>query len=1163
MEIKEFLTKLRSLGVSLSLEKDDLRLTAPKGVLNAELRSELTERKAEVISFLRKAGAAARHDIPVLGRVPREERMPLSFAQQRLWFLDQWEPGNPEFNIPGALRLTGVLDAAILEKALQCIVQRHESLRTTFGSKDGKPFQTIAPAVPVKLPIVDLEAFSPVDRESRLHELLKEEVHHRFDLSVLPLFHFLLIKLDKREYIFLFIFHHIISDGWSISLFTEELTALYDAFYHDKPSPLPDLPVQYADFAVWQRGWLVGEVMERQLSYWKKQLGDNPQTLEFPTDFPRPQVQSGRGDIYSSRLPGKLTAALTDLANKEQCTLFMVLLAGFYVLLSRYSGQKEIIVGSPTAGRSRPEIEGVIGFFLNTLALKTDLSGDPGFIGLLGRVKAATLSAYAHQDTPFEKLLEELAPQRDLSRTPLFQVFFNMLNLPDDNIEMPHLKKEDFVVPVVGSKFDFTIYVIPGDKSIKFELVYSTDLFTRERMIEMMDQYRYLLEQAAADPRKVISQFSLVTPSAEAILPDLKQILGDKWYGAVHDLFTKKAAENPRHTAVVDKDEQWTYAELNERANRLANYLKAQGVGLHHTAAIYGHRSAPLVWAIFGVLKAGASYVILDPAYPASRLLEYLRLVKPEAFLQVEAAGELPPALDEFLKNSDLRCRLALPPRAAAGGGEFLSDYSNADPIAAVGPDDIACITITSGSTGVPKGVLGRHGALSHFLPWQQENFGFSAVDRFSMLSALAHDPLQRDIFTSLCSGAALYIPDPEQIGAPGWLFSWMKNSAITVSNLTPAMIQLVARSAAGDDGATLPLRYAFTVGEALTRRDVSRLKLSAPAATIINLYGCTETQRALGYFIVPGNVDELRKEVIPLGWGFPDSQVVVLNEHNRPAGVGELGEVCIRSPHLARGYLGDEALTNERFIANPYTRQPQDRIYKTGDLGRYLPDGCIEFQGRMDFQVKIRGFRIETGELEAVIAQYPGIRDVVVLLHEVQTDDKCLVAYFVPSEAGSISANELHEYVSKKLPAFMTPSFIIELAALPLAASGKLDRKALPAPDQNRRDSGVEFIAPRIASEKTLVKIWREVLRVEKIGIRDNFFQLGGHSLLATQIISRIRDEFDIELPVRAIFEAPVIARLAEMIDSKISSGAAAAEEIVSFDDFEEGALSTGIGRN
>ncbi|MCK5056387.1 MAG: non-ribosomal peptide synthetase, partial [Candidatus Aminicenantes bacterium] len=523
MDITYLLTELRRLGVSLSVENENLRLKAPKGSLTAKLRAELSERKPELIAFLRKAEAATRQRPPALQPFPRQERMPLSFSQQRLWFLDQWEPGNPGLNIPGALSITGPLDVSILEKSLRLVVHRHESLRTTFGSGDGKPFQTIKPTVPVLLPLVDIAALTPNDREIHLRKLLTEQVHLRFDLNSGPLFHFLLIKRGKNEYIFLFIFHHIISDGWSIGLFTEELTTLYRAFSGNKLSPLPELPVQYIDFALWQRDWLTGEVVERQLSYWKEQLGENLPDLEFPTDFPRPAKQSGCGECHSIRLSQTLSERLTTLANKEQCTLFMVLLTGFYILLSRYSGQEDIVVGSPVAGRNWREVEGIFGFFLNSLALRTDLSGDPGFIELMDRVKTVTLGAYSHQDIPFEKLLEELAPERDLSRTPIFQVFFNMINLPGGEIELPGLKIEDFPLPVMGTKFDFTIYASQQDKGILFNLVYSTDLFTRERMVEMMEQYQHLLAQAVENPHTAISQFSLITPRSATILPDMKQ----------------------------------------------------------------------------------------------------------------------------------------------------------------------------------------------------------------------------------------------------------------------------------------------------------------------------------------------------------------------------------------------------------------------------------------------------------------------------------------------------------------------------------------------------------------------------------------------------------------------------------------------------------------
>ncbi|MCK5056391.1 MAG: amino acid adenylation domain-containing protein, partial [Candidatus Aminicenantes bacterium] len=948
---------------------------------------------------------SANFTIPPLEPVKREGNNPLSFAQQRLWFLDQWEPGNPGLNIPGAMSLTGALNVPIFEKCLRQVIQRHESLRTTFGDSEGKPFQTIKADVPVSLEEVDITSHDPAKRESHLRKLFAEELRHRFDLSSAPLFRFLLIKRSKNEHVFLLIFHHIISDGWSIGVFIEELTTLYKAFCANKPSPLPELPVQYIDFALWQRDWLTEDVMDRQLTYWKDQFADEPPVLEFSTDFPRPANQSYQGELYSTGLSQTLSVGLIALARKEQCTLFMVLLTAFKILMSRYSGQEDIVVGSPVAGRNWVEIEGLIGLFLNSLALRTDLSGDPDFLELLGRVKETTLGAYSHQDIPFEKLLEEFSPERDLSRTPLFQVFFNMLNLPGIEVELPGLKIGNFPLPIAVSKFDFTIYISQGGKEISFNLVYSTDLFTRERMVEMMEQYQYLLEQVVENPRTTLSQFSLINPRSADVLPDLKQPLSNEWYGSVQELFSQKAQENPGKLAVIDKDEKWTFAELNNRVNQAAAYLIDKGIAPSDVVAIYGHRSASLVWGVWGVLKAGAAFVILDPAYPASRLITILRLAQPKGFLQVEAAGELPPSITEHLEHSGLRCHLLLPARSTPKKDGFLSTFSSDEPAIEISPDDIAYISFTSGSTGTPKGIVGRHGPLSHFLPWQRETFNLHSKDRFSMLSGLAHDPLQRDIFTSLCIGASLHIPDPEQIGTPGWLHAWMIREGISVTHLTPAMLQVLTQT---KNDTPLTLRYALTVGDILTRRDVTQLKRIAPAVTVINLYGSTETQRAVGYFTVPADPYELPKEVVPLGQGVRDVQILVLTEHGQPAGIGELGEVCIRSPHLARGYLGDEKLTAERFIVNPFTRQQEDRVYKTGDSGRYLPDGNIEFQGRMDFQLKIRGFRIEPGEIEAVIGLLPEVREVVVVMREIQPGDKRLTAYIVPAQEHNIEISEL-----------------------------------------------------------------------------------------------------------------------------------------------------------
>jgi len=763
----------------------------------------------------------------------------------------------------------------------------------------------------------------------------------------------------------------------------------------------------------------------------------------------------------------------------------------------------------------------------------------------MGRVRETTLGAFTHQEVPFEKLIEELQPERDLSRTPLFQVFFNMHNFSDQRIELPGLELQPLKPSSLTSNFDLTLYVQERAEEIHLQLVYDTALFFPARMAELLNQLHQLLSQAVLDPDESVGRYSLVTLESRAILPNPSEILSDRWEGAVHTLFAAQAARAPERLAVTDGCDVWTYAELHERSNQLAHYLREQGIENEDVVAIYAHRDASLVWAVLGVLKAGAAFLILDPAYPTPRLIDYLEMSKPRALIRLAAAGELPASLDEFVTASAVRCRLELPTRSDAATSGFLSGYSTAPPVVVVSPDDLAYISFTSGSTGRPKGIMGRHGPLSHFLPWQKETFGLVESDRYSMLSGLAHDPLHRDIFTPLSFGAAIVVPDPEKIGMAGWLAAWMKQERINVAHLTPAMVQLLVQTAPGADSSALEvptLRYAFTVGDVLTRLDVHRLRQLAPHITCVNYYGSTETQRAVGYYVIPRNetpdasaqradLASCAKEIIPLGRGMKDVQLLVLNGAQQQAGISETGEIYIRSPHLARGYIDDDALSSARFIPNPFTNVAGDRLYRTGDLGVYLPDGNVEFRGRNDLQVKIRGFRIELGEIEAALARHPSVQNTVVVAREVASGDRRLVAYVVPHPERAVKADELRLFLKNLLPDYMIPTTFVPLAALPVTPNGKIDRSALPAPASDDGARSGEFVAPRNAVEEALAGMWAEVLSLPRVGVHDNYFELGGHSLLATQINSRVRDAFQVELPLRRLFEMPTVAELAAAV--------------------------------
>jgi amino acid adenylation domain-containing protein len=890
-----------------------------------------------------------------------------------------------------------------------------------------------------------------------------------------------------------------------------ELTELYQDYCAGRPPTLSELPVQYGDFVAWQRQWLQSDVLETELSYWRQQLKDVNTVVDLPADSMRPPIQSFRGGMKSLQLDPSLSESLKALSNQNDATLFMTLLAAFKVLLYKYTGQEDILVGSPIAGRNHAELEGLIGLFLNTLTLRTDLSGAPSFNELVKRIREVTLGAYTHQDLPFEKLLEELQPKRDLSRTPLFQIFFNMFNFADTKIDMPDLKIKLLAPPAVLSKFDLTLYVEDWENELRFDLVYNADLFDEGRMAEMLEQFNSLLGQITARPQEQINNYSLITRTAKEILPDPTRPLRDDWEGAVHERFSRQARRVGSKTALTDKDDVWSYQELDARTNQLANYLTSKGVNKGDVVAIYAHRSATLVWALLGVLKAGAAFVVLDPAYPSARLMDFLRVSPPRGWLEIEAAGALPAELEEFVAGLNLPCRLTLPRRSVAAASQFLKDSSTEQPAVEVGPDDLAYVAFTSGSTGMPKGILGRHGPLTHFQPWLEQTFHLSESDRFSLLSGLAHDPLHRDVFTPLQMGATICIPDPEDIGVPGRLPEWMNEAAITVTHLTPAMAQLLTEAPAGAALCEVPtLRYAFLVGDVLTRRDVARLRLLSPSVTPVNYYGSTETQRAVSYFVCEpqteseASLNGRLKEILPLGRGIEDVQLLVLNTSLQLAGIGEVGEVYVRSPHLARGYQGDEALTSERFLGNPFGQTANDRLYKTGDLGRYMPDGNVEPLGRADLQVKIRGFRVELGEIEAVLGMHTDVREAVVIAREDTPGDKRLVAYIVSQQNQTPAGSELRSFLKGKLPEYMLPAAFVILDALPLTPNGKVDRRALPAPDEMSAGNETDYVGPRSPLEQRLVDIWAEVLHLERVGIHQNFFDLGGHSLLATQLISR-----------------------------------------------------------
>ncbi|MDB4948389.1 MAG: tycC3 [Gemmatimonadetes bacterium] len=1108
---------------------------------------------AEIDRLLRAdAGTDALAIVPV----ERGADAPLSFAQERMWFVDRMEPGSPVYHMPFGFRLRGNVDVDALRRALDALVARHESLRTSFPRVDGAPVQRIHPPVPADFALHDLTDLSAEPREARADEIARDAAERAFDVEAGPLFRAALVRTGEGEHRLVLSLHHLICDGWSFGVLARELAALYGAFTRGEPSPLAELAVQYADFAAWQRAWLAGDVLQTQLGYWRRKLAGAPPRLELPTDLPRPAVQRHRGRLEQRVMQGDASADVQSLARREGATLFMTLLAAWSLVLARWAGQEQVVVGTPIAGRTRGETEPLIGLFLNSLALRTSVAGAADFRALLRRVRETTLEAYAHQDVPFERILEELRPERSLAHAPVFQVMLNLANFGDAELALPGLEVEAADTGAeTGSKLDLTLYAAEWDGGLVFSLVYDADLFAADRMREMLAQLEAVLRQVSDDAARPLASVSLLTDGARALLPDPAERLSSEWRGSVPALFARHAAAAPDSVAVEDPRERWTYGELEKAANRIAHALVESGVRPGDVVAIWGFRSAALVRALLGTLKAGAAFLVLDPAYPSARLASYVRAAAPRAFLRVAAAGAVPDAVADALDDT-VRRAVTLGEKAERDG---LFGVPATEPEVEIGPDSLAYLSFTSGTTGDAKAVMGRHGSLTHFTPWLAETFALGAADRFSMLSGLAHDPLHRDVFTPLQLGAAVVAPVPEDVGAPGYLADWMRAAGITVAHLTPALGQLLGSAFAG---ASVPsLRRAFFVGDVLTRTDVGRLHALAPSLEVVNYYGSTETQRAVSWFAVPRPASLLAKETVPAGVGIPGVQLLVRTPSGAPAGVGEVGEIWMRSPHVALGYLGDEAMTAERFPVNPWTSDDADRLYRTGDLGRYRPDGVVEIAGRADRQVKVRGFRIEPGEIEAALRTHPAVRDAAVLARG-EGDARRLVAWIVAStgssewsestesteskesresresreSTGAVSADEvdadaLRAHLGGLLPEWMVPSAFVFLGALPLTPNGKLDRAALPDPDPAVT---AELVAPRTETERALAAIWAELLDVETVGVHDHFFHLGGHSLLATRLSARVRATLDVELPLRAVFEHPTLAALAAYIDGR-----------------------------
>jgi len=1091
------------LGIRLQSRIRDtfqLELPLPK-LFEAPTVSEL----ANVIEIERLAGKG--FEAPAIKPISRDQELPLSFAQKRLWFLDQLEPNSSFYNLPTAMRLKGELNVEALEKSINEIIRRHETLRTHFTAVKGKPQQVIVPELSITPRLIDLSKLAQDAQQAKAQQLATEEAQQPFDLSQAPLFRVSLVKLNDAEHNVLFTMHHIISDGWSVGVLVQEVAALYEAISRGEPSSLADLPIQYADFAVWQRDWLQGEILEKQLNYWTEQLKDSPPVLDLPTDLPRPAMQSFRGaSLYRKFSPG-LLKSLQSLGQREGATLFMILIAAFKTLLFRYTGQNQINVGTPHANRDRIETEDLIGFFVNTLVMSTDLSGHPTFKALLQRVREVAFGAYAHQDVPFETLVDTLHPQRDLSHTPLFQVMFVLQNAPMKSLEMEGLTFESIQIKSGTAKFDLSLVVVESENDLSAVIEYNTDLFYAGTIERMFDHFEFLLENIIANPEQSIATIPLIkADESHQILYEWNETKADfPSDKCMHQWFESLAEQNPDAIALTFAGQKLTYGEFNRRANQMARYLQNIGVGKEDLVGICMERSIEMMIGIMGTLKAGGAFIPLDPAYPTDRL-DYMIA---DSSLSVLLTQQV---LDQRLNPQQAKI-VCVDSEWEKISGEA-NDNLNLD----INPSNLAYVIYTSGSTGKPKGTMLQHRGWCNLGKAQQLAFGQGKDSRVLQFSALSFDASVWEMVMALLSGAALCLTDREMLTTGQGLLQVLEQNEITMVTLPPSVLAVVPE-------AELPnLKTIITAGEACSADLVSRW---GNGRRFFNAYGPTEITVCASMFLVPDGY----KQNPPIGRPIANFQLYVLDANLQPVAKGVPGELCIGGAGLARGYLNRPHLTADKFIPDPFSRDSGARLYRSGDLVRYLPDGNIEFLGRIDHQVKVRGFRIELGEIEAVLKDHSNILDAAAIVREDKPGDKRIVAYLIADAGKELTVGELRSYLRERLPEYMVPSAFMTLDEFPLSPSGKVDRKRLPAPDLSRPELGSEFVAPRNETEEKLASICAELLNLEKVGVYDNFFELGGHSLLATQFIAHIRDDFQVELPLRILFESPTIADLAMKI--------------------------------
>ncbi len=1082
--------------------------------------------------------------LPPIERAASRGEGPLSFAQERLWFLDRLEPGTAAYNIPAAVRMQGELDLGALARALAALAERHESLRTVFTERDGKPVQVVRDSSALAPRFVDLSSLAPEDRAAWARSLASREARHSFDLARGPLVRALLVRADARDHLLVLTLHHIVTDGWSMGLLVRELGPLYQAFHDGRPSPLAPLPVQHLDYALWQRRHLEGAALENGLAYWREHLAGLPAALDLPTDRPRTAARSGRGGVRRIYLERGLAGELRQVFRRQAPTLFMTLAASFQALLARLSGQGDLAVGVPVAGRGQARLEGVVGFFVNTLVLRADLGARPTFAGLLSRVRDSALGAFTHAEVPFERIVEDLSPKRDLGRTPLFQVMFTFQEEPAA-ITLPALALEGVDLDVGSAKFELSLTVVPRGERLEAVLEHDLDLFDATTAERWLRHWRNLLEGALAAPEAPLASLPLASAAERhQLLAEAGDTAGPApASGLLHAPFTEQAALAPERIAAVAGEEAWSYGELARRARAVAGRLRELGCttregGPETRVGLLADRSLAGLAGLLGVLEAGAAYLPLDPAYPAERLAYMLEDSGAAALL---SSARLRDRLPGFAGP-----RLELEEICAAP-----AQASPTIPGLAPEPESPAYVIYTSGSTGQPKGVMVPHRAAANHCRATVEIHGLSPGDRMPQLASLSFDVAVEEIFPALAAGATLVLGGAGLAVSLAGFESFVEEERLSVVNLpTPYWDGWVAELGRTGGGVPACLRR-LVVGTEQARAEALDGWLAAvgarPNVEWVNAYGPTEATVTATVF--PGSRWKAGSARVPIGRPIANLRAWVVEAgRGRPAAFGVPGELLLGGAGLARGYLGRPATTAERFVPDGLSGLPGERLYATGDRARWTPAAELEFLGRVDEQIKVRGYRIEPGEIEAALVSLDGVAEAAVALFEgAGGADRRLAAYLVAEDGALLpDAREIRTLLAARLPGYMVPSWFVALPALPRLPNGKLDRRALPDPEADphafpgarQLASGTAHVAPRTAVEEMLAALWAEVLGTEKVGVEDDFFALGGHSLLVIQLLARVRETFGVELPVRTLFEGPTIAELAEAIAEELLAG-------------------------